>query len=107
MSELNNEVDSLKRSVKHIIPFDDAIEDVQLPPSMTRCQLMVIYFLYYNVLIDIHSSLLVPWFFFTDSGQFDAFRAQVESSCRIVAETARNVILHSRLIRLKPNTPVL
>ncbi|KAK5045660.1 hypothetical protein LTR84_009029 [Exophiala bonariae] len=107
VSELNTDVDSFKRSVKHIIPFDDAIEDVQLPPNMTRCQLMVVYFLYYSVLTDIHSSLLVPWFSFTDSGQFDAFRAQVESSCRIVAETARNVILCSRLIRLKPNTPVL
>ncbi|KIW13560.1 hypothetical protein PV08_08748 [Exophiala spinifera] len=107
VTELNAKVDSLKHTVKHFIPFDDAVEDTQLPQNMTRCQLMVAYFLYYSVLIDIHSSLLVPWFHFTDSGQFDAFRAQVESSCRTVAETARRIILCTGLIRLKPNTPVL
>ncbi|KEF62021.1 uncharacterized protein A1O9_03593 [Exophiala aquamarina CBS 119918] len=107
VTELNAKVDSLKHTVKHFIPFDDAIEDIQLPQNMTRCQLMVAYFLYYSVLIDIHSSLLVPWFHFTDSGQFDAFRAQVESSCRTVAETARSIILCTGLIRLKPTTPVL
>lgn len=107
MTELSDELDSFKRSIKHVISFDDAIDDVQLPPTITRLQLIMIYFLYYGVLTDIHSPLLVPWFHYTDSGQLDAFRYQVECSCRIVVETARAVILCTRLIRLEPNTSVL
>ena len=107
MVELNDKLDSFKQSMKHIISFDDDIDDVQLPSTMTRFQLIMAFFLYYGVLIDIHSSLLVPWFHFTDVGQLDTFRPQIENSCRIVSETARSVILATRLVRLEPNTPVL
>lgn len=100
-------MDFFKQSIKHVISFDETIDDVRLPPAMTRFQLIMIYFLYYGVLIDIHSPLLVPWFHYADSSQLNAFRSQIERSCRVVVETARTVILYSRLVRLEPNTPVL
>ncbi|KEF54370.1 uncharacterized protein A1O9_09536 [Exophiala aquamarina CBS 119918] len=107
VAELHEEVILFKRTINHIIDLDEQLDEMPMPRMMTMFQLIMVYFLYYSVLFDIHTPLMLPWFHLTGSKRFDTFHPQVQNSCAIIARTARVAILGCRLVQLDANTPVL
>lgn len=107
VTELDQEVTTFKQSVEHLVSLDEPLDEQRILPTMPVFQLLMIHFLYYGLLFEIHGHLMLPWFDRTMIKQLEAFRSQVDHSCAIVAKTARAAILATRLVRLDANCPVL
>lgn len=106
VSELDEEVNVLKRSVEHIIMFDEPLDSLSTPLCMSFYHIVILYFLYYSLVLEIHGPLMLPWSE-ASSRQFQPFQPQVERSCSIVAQIARAAILGSRFIQLDANSLVM
>lgn len=110
VAELDEEVHQFKLSIKHIICLDESVDLLtpeQSPQGIPMDRAVLIYFLYYGLLFDIHSPLMLPWYSHSCPKQLVSFCNQVQYSCDVVANTARAAILGTRLVQLNANTQTL
>ena len=109
ISEVEKQLEAFKSSFEHIVPWDEPVElkTFTLTSVLSSDQMMIVYFLYYCLLLDMHGSLMVPWLIRHSRTSPAAFHKQTEHSCNVVASAARKAILASRFIHLSANCPVL
>ena len=107
VTELDQEVNALKRSIEHVISLDEPLDTFPASAKMSMFQSTLIYFVYYELLFEIHSPLMLPWVGHTSARHLQAFQSEFERSCSIVAETARAAILASRFVHLNANSLVM
>ncbi|KEF56925.1 uncharacterized protein A1O9_07115 [Exophiala aquamarina CBS 119918] len=107
VTELDQELVTFKQSIEHLITLDEPLDEQRVLATMPTFQLLMLHFLYYGLLFEIHGPLMLPWFDCTMIKQLESFRSQVDRSCALVAKTARAAILATRLVRLDANCPVL
>lgn len=106
VTELDQEVDIFRRSVDHIISLDKPLDLMHATSTMPNTEAIMVYFLYYGLLLDIHHPLMVPWSG-SSSVELQSFQIEVERSCSIVASTARQAILASRFVQLNASSIVM
>lgn len=105
--QLENELAAFTSSVKHIIQFDSPLDLTAIPIGFTVDQTMSLYFLYYMLLLEIHTPLTIPWFGQTSSTGDQAGQNQVERSSSVTANACRALILATGYTRLDANASVL
>lgn len=109
IGELEKQLEKFKSSFEHIIAWDEPVELTSFIQSsiLSPGQIMIIYFLYYGLLLDMHSPLIVPWIPHRSGTTLLSFHDHIEHSCAVVASVARRAILASRLVQLNANCTVL
>lgn len=107
VAELDEQLNTLKRSIDPIISRPAAPSITLLPSGMTLQQTMYLRGALQSIALDIHTSLTYPWSrSLLGVTPHVALRDQVETSTQIVAETCRQAILATELIRFDASTPM-
>lgn len=107
VTELDQELSSLKRSVNPIILLDSPITPNRLPAGMTLEQIIYLRCGFSNLTLDIHTALTYPWSrSMLGLTPHAVLRDQVEKSTRMVAETCRNAIMITEHIHFSASTAV-
>lgn len=108
VTTLDQELRTLKESMKYLFCVDAPIDPSALPSFITLNQALHLQFAYYNLLSDIHTTLTYPWSQAmlqpTDNPDH---QKQVDLSVSIVADAARALILATKWVHLDANTPIL
>lgn len=108
VSELDEQLNDLKRSLHPSLCLGSTWDPLNLPEGMSLQQVVYIQYAYYGVLFDIHTALTCPWTqSILDLTQQPALRHQVERSNHIVAQSCRDAILATKYINLDASTPLL
>lgn len=107
MSELDNELDQYQRSISSLVPLEEALDPLAVSPALPMNMVILVKYIYYSILLAIHTPLVLPWFNQTKLNRPENFEQQVEYSCQTMAKTARAAILNTRFIHLNASTPVL
>lgn len=104
---LQMKLDELRASLKDQCQIELPMNIIKPPPGLDIQQALLIQFIYYNLVWDIHTTLAHPWFRgVTGLDRHPDFQAQISQSCAIVAETSRAAILDSRFVQLDASCPM-
>ncbi|EXJ69162.1 uncharacterized protein A1O5_08097 [Cladophialophora psammophila CBS 110553] len=106
--DLDQQLRSLKDSMAYIFCVDAPINPSSLPAGMSLNQALDVQFTYYDLLSHIHTALTYPWSqAMLRPQENDKHRKQIETSCSIVADAARSIILATKWVHLDANCSVL
>ncbi|KAH0846011.1 putative fungal specific transcription factor [Fonsecaea pedrosoi] len=107
VTELDEQLNMLKRTIDPVICRPSSPSPSHLPPGMTMQQVMYLRGALQSITLDIHTALTYPWSRSICGMTPDAaLRDQLETSTQIVAETCRQAILATEHIRFDASTPV-
>lgn len=107
VSELDEELTTLKRSIEPILCLGSPLDLNKLPMGMSLQQTIYLQYAYFNTVFDIHTVLTYPWSqSILGLAQHSTLRSQVERSIHVVAEACREAILATKYIHVDASTPV-
>lgn len=108
VQELVERLDSLQQSFRAELGLELPLDLAKLPDYFNIKQALSIQFTYYNLLWEIHTPLLHPWYRGTPNlKQHPEYRSQIKSSTSVVASTSRAAILDSKYIQIGVDCPLL
>lgn len=104
--EINEQLAAWCESVKHIIDFNSDINLSRLPEGLTLQQTVHLFFSYYNLVLEIQSTLILPWSkaLFNPTHQ-EILRPVFEKSAATAAEVCRKAILTTKNVRINADVP--
>ncbi|EXJ68312.1 uncharacterized protein A1O5_08927 [Cladophialophora psammophila CBS 110553] len=99
--EINEQLASWCESIKGFIDFNSDIGLSRLPEGLTLQQTVQLYFSYYNLVLEIQSTLILPWSkaLFNPTDQ-EVLRPEFEKSAEIAVEVCRKAILTTKHVRI-------
>lgn len=107
VTELSEQLDTIRRSLQPIISLGDSLSVNRLPPGWSMQQAVYLQYVYFNTILDIHTALTCPWSRTLLGMTPDpTLRIQVEKSNLVVVETCRKAILATESINMHAGTPV-
>lgn len=108
VQDLERSIKNLRQSCKEEFGLPLPMDLSSPPEFLTSRQAMCIQSLYYNLVWDIHTPLVYPWYHLTQKAIISSTgKLQIDASTSIVLETSKDAILDSQLVHIDASCPLL
>lgn len=106
IAELDDYLQDYKQSIQYFVDLDESLDSIGSAAAVPMRLLIMLHFLYYEVVFTIHSLLVFPWLSHINGERLDEYHDQVQRSCSAVAEIAKRAILGTTSVQINANTPI-